>query len=388
MKDVKKILFIFHFTEMGGAERLVFDITKNMDRTRVQPVVVCLVPTYKALKYKGKYSESQIVKMGEKAGQILDKHQTPFFMIEMPNLLCFSTIQTLRRLIKKEQIQNIFCLDSQPERTIGLISGAMSPGKKFVLSMHYDTYDLNQTRYLSLLDTFLLRFVDQMTATSEYHKNLLVKREHISSSKIKIIHNGLDLSRFDDSNPILSRPDFGLTPETRIVGIVARLVPMKGHSVLLEAAVEVLKKEPNTCFMIIGDGVDRQKLERMCTELSVENNVLFLGTREDVPSLVPLFDVAVLCSRSEIFGISLLEYMAAGRPVIASNVGGIPEIITEGETGLLVEPGNPGALAKGILRLLKNPVYAEKLGSAAKIRVAQGFNMKKMIEQIERLFAE
>ncbi len=388
--DMKKVnvLFIFHFTEMGGAERLIFDITKKMNRTRYQPLVCCLLPFYKARRYKGKYTKAQILDMGNIASEILAKNNTPMFKIDMQTMLSVSAIVDIYRLIKKKAVDIVFCLDTQPERTTGLIASVFSPGIKLILSSHYDPYDLKQNRYLTLLDKLLLRFVDKVTATSAYHKKKLVDSEKIAADKISIMHNGSDLNRFKCVTSSLSKQGFDLSLGDEIVGIVARLVPMKGHSVLLDAARLIIEKRPNTHFLIVGDGQERDSLELQSKKLNIQTHVHFLGTRTDIPELLPLFDVAVLCSQSEIFGISLLEYMISEKAIVATKVGGIPEVIVDGETGLLVEPGNPATLADGIVKLLTDTPYAKKLGKAAKERAVNVFSIEAMVNKIEVLFDE
>ena len=119
---------------------------------------------------------------------------------------------------------------------------------------------------------------------------------------------------------------------------MGRLVPCKGHSVFLKAAQSILARHPATYFFIVGDGVERPDLETLSNEMNIANNIRFLGLRNDIQAVLPVFDIAAMASHSENLPISILEYMAVGKPIVSTNVGGISELLIDGKSGLLVEP--------------------------------------------------
>jgi len=160
-----------------------------------------------------------------------------------------------------------------------------------------------------------------------------------------------------------------------VVGIVAVLRPEKDHVSLLRAARTVVDELPRARFLIIGDGPTRPQLEALCTELQLTPNVHFAGSRDDVARLLPAIDVFVLTSTSECFPISVLEAMACARPAVCSAVGGIPEVIKDGETGYLVPPKNPPQLAARLVNLLRDPQTARRMGTAARARVEAEFDL-------------
>ena len=153
-----------------------------------------------------------------------------------------------------------------------------------------------------------------------------------------------------------------MEPGSQIVGVVARLEPEKGHPTLLEAWPAVLRAAPDAYLLIVGEGSRRDALEAQARDLRIAHRVVFTGRRDDVPAVTAALDVAVLPSYREAQGLSILEAMALSRPVVASNVGGIPEMITDGENGLLVPPHDPEALAAAIVRLLRDHPFADTLG--------------------------
>jgi glycosyltransferase involved in cell wall biosynthesis len=168
------------------------------------------------------------------------------------------------------------------------------------------------------------------------------------------------------------------------------LRPEKAHEVFLQTAKKILKEMPEVHFIIIGDGPLRQKLEAYSSELGISAHVHFLGLRQDVSDILQELDVAVLSSHPivETLSVAVLEYMAAGKPVVATRVGSIPELVHDGENGYLVDPGDSEALANRIMRLLKNPALAEKMGKAGQARVTVQYTAESMVEKTQSFFSE
>ena len=161
---------------------------------------------------------------------------------------------------------------------------------------------------------------------------------------------------------------------------MARLVWFKGLHILIAAMPNILKAKPNTTLIIIGDGPLRADLETQARDLKVDQNVLFLGERSDVIELLSVLDIFVLPSVSEGMPITILEAMVAAKPVVATKVGGIPELIRDGETGFLVPSDEPVSLALATIKLLGDPALRQKMGELAKQRVKNEFSATKMLE--------
>ena len=179
-----------------------------------------------------------------------------------------------------------------------------------------------------------------------------------------------------------------MEPGSQIVGVVARLEPEKGHPTLLEAWPLVLRAVPDAYLLIVGEGSRREALEAQARDLRIAHRVVFTGRRDDVPAVTAALDVAVLPSYREAQGLSILEAMALSRPVVASNVGGIPEMITDGVTGLLVPAHDAPALAEAITRLLRDHPYADTLARAGHDLVHDRFCIELMVTAVQTIYDE
>jgi glycosyltransferase involved in cell wall biosynthesis len=203
----------------------------------------------------------------------------------------------------------------------------------------------------------------------------------IDPGRLIRIHYGLKVSTDKPSLRAAIRSEFGIDPETPVAGIIARLTPQKSHKVLLEAFALVKAKLPESHLIIVGHDPDglRPSLEALVDQLGLTNSVDFLGYRDDREALIEAMDCFVLPSRWEGFGLVLLEAMTLGRPVVATRVGAIPEIVVDGTTGLLVETDSRAALADALVRTLGDRAFAQRLGTQGHKRVLCDFAPEKML---------
>jgi glycosyltransferase involved in cell wall biosynthesis len=207
--------------------------------------------------------------------------------------------------------------------------------------------------------------------------------------KVRCIHNGVDTARFAPRPaPQGLRASLGLPEGAPVVASVGRFVAFKGYATLLEAAHLVRAAAPDAHWLVVGDGELRGDLEARRRALELEGCVWFTGWREDVPDLLALCDLFVLPSLGEHFGRVLIEAMAMARPVVATDAGGVPEIVIAEETGLLVPPGNPKALAEAVLALLADPARARDLGAAGRRRAEACFSLRRHVEAVEAVYRE
>ncbi len=251
---------------------------------------------------------------------------------------------------------------------------------------------IHSSRVRSSEDQALLRtltpHMDRLIAVSRAIEHKLVDEER-TTVPVSLIYNGVDLDRYDHQEACCTLPDeYGMEPGSKIVGVVARLEPEKGHPTLLEAWPAVLRAVPDTYLLIVGEGSRRDALEAQARELQIAHRVVFTGRRDDVPAVTAALDVAVLPSYREAQGLSVLEAMALSRPVVASNVGGIPEMIEDGVTGLLVPPHDAAALSAAIVRLLRDHPYADTLGRAGHDLVHDRFCIELMVSAVESIYDE
>jgi glycosyltransferase involved in cell wall biosynthesis len=216
-----------------------------------------------------------------------------------------------------------------------------------------------------------------------------MEQERIPDAKLEIITNGVDLARFANGRPAGTvRQALGVSASAPLVGIVAMLRPEKAHDVFLRAAARAAAHVPEARFLIIGDGPTRPQLEALAAELGLQGKVLFLGARSDVPELVKAIDLAVLSSHPVVETLSnaVLEYMAAGKPVLATRVGSVPEQVQDGVTGCLVDPGDWQALGDRIAELLLDADRARRMGQAGRALVEARYTIDRMVRGHERLF--
>ena len=216
-----------------------------------------------------------------------------------------------------------------------------------------------------------------------------VRAEGRAGARFAVVPNGIDLSRFTGPvRPCALRDEHGIPADAPLLGVVARLEPEKGHRHLIEAMPAILQASPDARLAVIGEGSEADALRAQADSLGVASRVVFTGRREDVSALTADFTIAVLPSLREAQGISLLEAMARRVPVVASDVGGIPEVVTDGSDGRLVPPGDAAALAAAIVELLGDPELRRRLGDAGHDTVADRFSIQAQVRRIEAVYDE
>jgi len=226
-----------------------------------------------------------------------------------------------------------------------------------------------------------------MVAVSHDLQRFLEERIGIAHDRITVIHNGVDMIPRESLAQVQRlRSEFGVGEDEFVMGIVGSLFPVKGHVYLFRALKLALAYRPKTRLLVIGQGFLKRTLEQELSELGIEHAVSFLGRRNDVPRILPLLDLFVLPSLSEGLSVALLEAMSAGVPAIASEVGGNPEVVVDGETGYLVPPQSSEELGSRIIEFMSNPESARLLGESGKERVARDFTTARMLEQYQDLY--
>jgi glycosyltransferase involved in cell wall biosynthesis len=240
------------------------------------------------------------------------------------------------------------------------------------------------------LDHVAARLSHRITVNSQAVRDDMVRCENVDVSKLLLIYNGVDTRPFRAALSCLKdvRQDLNLKKTTKLMIVIANLIPYKGHLELLHAAKEVVERFPDALFLLVGEDRGIQKdLERDVVNLGIGQSVRFLGRRDDVPALLTASDISILPSHEEGFSNVILESMAAGLPVVATNVGGNSEAVLDGITGWIIPPEDPRALAAKIIDLLKDPDRAEEWGKRGRERVNQMFTVKKMVAAHLDLYA-
>lgn len=352
-----KIIHIIPRLAVGGAERLLLDICRKLDKDQFDISVVAL------------QDGNPLQESFEAAGI-----KVKFF--HKKNKFDFKVIKRLTEYLREESPDIVHTHLFGADFWGGL--AARKAEVKKIISTKHDV--LGEGCLKNYLGRKARRQADLVIAISEATKRFLVEHEKVDSSKIKVIYNGVDVSRFYIKEPNLFATD------TFKIGAVGRLSKEKGHKYLLRAC-RFLKKR-NWQLILVGDGPLRSSLEAQARFLGIEDKVRFTGQIVDVRKYYDDFDVFVLPSISEGLSISLLEAALAGKFVLATNVGGVPEIVTDQETGLLFKSKNMESLLKSLEWVSDNKIKAQKMAVELQRKVLDKFDINKIIEQYESLYFE
>jgi len=250
-------------------------------------------------------------------------------------------------------------------------------------SIFYEQWPAWKKWLFAAAESMLGRCTDRIFTVSEALRKELLAREHLDAKRVVTVYNGIDVKRFQQGGDRLAvLRSLGMPPLGQVVGTIARLAPQKGVAYFIEAAA-MLVKDYQVNFVIIGDGPLRRRLEAEAAERGLGQRVFFAGERRDIPEILSALDLFVLPSVTEGFPLTLLEAMAAGKPVVATTAGGIPEAVVDQRTGLLVPPRDAQALAWAIATLLVDRNQAARFGLAGRERVLERFTVEVMIRRIE-----
>ena len=370
-----RITILYTITDLSrdGAQRQLLELVKGLDKDRFKPIILPLhsvgalvaefrrVPGIRviSLERNGKYDFIYPIRVFRLLHRMKVDVVQPFltpatFFGLLPALLCRVPVKIVTERLG-------------PHRT-----GA----------------GLGYRLYLKAEDV-LSRFADWVIPNSEAGRKYLIQRG-IDPSRIIVIYNGINLSRLSANKEGVEqvKQKLGVPLEGKVVGVMARLFPQKDHVTFLRAAAIINQTVPDTRFALVGDGPLRSYLENLSQELGLASKTVFFGEQQDVGTYLSTFDVAVLTSEAEGCSNSLLEAMALGKPVVATDVGGNRELVHHGETGLLVPFGNDEAVAGAILSLIRDSEAARAMGRRARENVAGQFSLEKMVQEYQSLYEE
>jgi glycosyltransferase involved in cell wall biosynthesis len=273
--------------------------------------------------------------------------------------------------------------------TLGRLAAALAGVPVRVHTFHGHVLDgyfgRLSTTIFTTVERFLSRLTTQFVAISPEIAGDL-ERLGIGRGKTVVVRLGLNLDHLAGPPRGTLRRDLEVASETPLVGIVGRLVPIKAHDLFLDAAARVARKDPNVHFVIVGDGELWDELHREVDSRGLTGRVHFTGWRADLAAVYSDLDVVVCCSRNEGTPVSLIEACAAGRPVIGTQVGGVPDIITAGVNGLLVPSGDADALAAAIGELLTDPERSAAMGAAGRVMVLERHGADRMVKELKDLY--
>jgi glycosyltransferase involved in cell wall biosynthesis len=270
---------------------------------------------------------------------------------------------------------------------VGLLAARIA-GANFVFTRHHSDHNLRLgKRWHTRIDAWCGRHADRVIAVSEATKRIMTDVERVPERKVVMVYNGAEPLPTPPSDSVEAlRREFGLEDEA-VCLMMARLHEEKGHRVLFDALPGVLPHVGPLVVFLAGDGPHREQLESEVRRRGLDSVVRFLGRRHDIPELISLSSVVVLPSLAESFGFAALEAMGLSRPVVAARTGGIPEVVVDGRTGLLVPPGDADGLAVALSRILKDREWAAALGEEGRRR-ATFFSVERMMRGYEQVYSD
>lgn len=364
----------------GGTERQVITLMRGLDRSRFEPRFACL-------KQWGQF-------LGE-----IEQQRIPVSEYRITNLYRPGTLWQMTRFARdmRQRIQIVHSYNFYGN--VFAVPAARLAGVPVVIASIRDL-GVDVTPAKMYLHKMVCRLADRIVVNAEAIREWLIA-QGMQAEKITVIRNGIDLSHFGrpvDGTKV--RLELGLPEEAPIVLLLGRLTPEKGIDTFLEAAAVVNKRCPDARFIIVGElfnpggndstggeGNYRDLLMQKAGQLGIASRVVFTGYRSDIPELLALARLSVSASHSEGLSNVLMESMAAGVPVVATAVGGSPEVVGEdGAAGLLVPPRDAAALAQAMCGLLEDTELADRMGRAARSRMTELFSIERMVRETERLY--
>jgi glycosyltransferase involved in cell wall biosynthesis len=365
---IRTIVHFIDSTTFGGTEQVLLHLLTGLDQQRWRSVLLhhpepALAPLLEDVRRLG--VETRIV----------------------PRMTGMGTVTSLPRFLRVLQAERPAVFHAHQcwllSCKYGLLAAALTRVPGIVATAHQYT-DPPWSRGLALQQRLLQRCAKRYIAVSQAVANQLCEDFGVPARKLQVIHNGIPYREFaGPPNPAL-RTALSKATGRPIVLTVARLDQQKGHTVLFDAIREL----SDVLLVLAGDGPERAMLEAKARQLGIDDRVVLLGYRSDIRDLLAVCDLFVLPSNYEALGLAVLEAMAAGRAVVATAVGGIPEVVLNGVTGVLVPPRDPSALANAIRRLLADPALMHEMGAAGRSRVQREFSSAAMVQRVMRIYEE
>lgn len=367
-----KIVHVLDNLRMGGTELNAVRTMERLDSDAYEVSLLCLQP------------EGPLRPRLDAAG-------IPVRGIPVPSLVSMAALRRgmeIRALARSGGADVVHAHD--PYANVLAAPWVRLAGRGAVIASHRWWRQVHAPR-VRVANRLAYRFADRVLANSESVGELVVREEGVGRERLVVIPNFVDAAAFEPLSPerrAVLRARVGLQPGDVAVGVVANLYPVKNHAMLVRAAAQLAARWPCVHWVFIGEGAERPALEHAAREAGIADRVHLPGHVAHEPGLPGIFDIAVLASREEGFPNYVVEAMAAGRPIVATQVGGVADAVVEGETGLLVPSGDAERLAAGVATLLREPSLQVSMGAAGQRRARERYHADVVMRTLGRLYEE
>ena len=361
-----RTLFLLTTMPVGGAETLLVNLIRSLDRERFTPEIACL----KDLDTLGEVMANEVPTTSNYLSHKYDLRVLP----------------RLTRYLSQQKIDVVVIVGAGDKMFWGRLAGFLARTPVVVCALHSTGWP----DQIGTLNRWITPLTDGFVGCAEEHGRYLREEARLPASKVHVVPNGVDVGHFQPS-PAASkriREELRLPAHAPVCGIVAALRPEKNHELFLACASRIRQQFPETHFVVVGDGPERGKLERLAEVLRVNDVTRFVGTRSDVADLMAAMNCLLLTSKMEANPVSVLEGLATELPVVASRVGSVASTVIEGETGYLFESGNLVQLTEKVGRVLGDPEGARRLGQAGRDLVMSQASLEVMVQGYERLLTQ
>lgn len=367
-RNIKRKINVIHLVEeltIGGLEKVLTAIVLNLKKKKYNVSVWCL--------REGGFFADKLIKEGIDVKILqISTSRNPL------------SIYKLYKLLKSHRF-DIIHTHAYSAGTIGRISAFLA-GIPVIISHNHSVYDY-YNKYYHFVEWFLSHITDRIICISNIVNRFANETQRINAKKLITIYNGIDSVCSSAGKKVSSlRKELGIPINHSVICTIAHMEEHKGLAYLLESASLLLESRSDICFLLVGEGTLKEELKELSVSLKIDKNVIFTGERSDIPEILSLIDIFVLPSIREGLPLTILEAMDCGKPIIATNVGGISEVVTDGVNGKLVPPKDPEALYSAMNGLLDDREMLEKMGNNGKRVCNESFNSKAMVGKIEELY--
>lgn len=373
---MKKIKVAHIITELviGGAQDNTLLTAENHDRARYDVTLISSPGGgYADRARKGKYRTILISDLVREIAPTKD----------------IRALFKLYRILKKEKFEVVHTHSSKAGM-LGRIAAYLAGTRVIVHTIHSFPFHLYMSGILRWFYIICEKLAAKLSSAIVSVSGNLARQAQrlgiVPPEKIAVIYSGIDFNKFSTTRPKRIRQELGLEKDQLLVGSIGRMFPQKAPEIFIRAARELLDRGVKAKFVFVGGGPLLEDMKKLVRDLDLENDLLLPGFRDDAPDILAAIDIFVISSRWEGIGRALTEALFMGKPVVATNVGGVNEVVRNLETGILVPPGDYRELSAGIKKLIDDPKLAEKLGRAGKKLVSDRFDYRIMIRKIEQLY--